>query len=295
MPEFEIVIRTVGERTEDVCIELVNRQKAANEILHVLRKNTHAKAVESTIKIGLESNAEWLIAIDADMLLIPEGLTIIRKEIRSCSSDVAILHPAVVDKLYRMKRWGLTVYRQSILSELHDEFQKIRKKQHLKIEGAAIKALSTKKNREVVFSRNVAAIHDFYQYYRDLYRKAYLNTLRNPGYNKKTEKYWKRLANSDGDYLVMFKAMQDALKEQRVLTNSATDFDLDKLERIVQCLVLEEKSSFGWDDYVDQCCASAMATEIENLEKDRMFNDYFDDSSIRLRIRAFLHKLRATE
>ncbi len=295
MEELEFVIRTVGERTEEVCIELVNQQKEDSEILHVLRENTHVKAVDSTIKIGLRCKAKWFVAIDADMLLTNDGLTKIRSEIRSCSSDVAILHPAVVDKLYRMKRWGLTVYRQSILSELYDEFLEIRKKQHLKIEGAAIKALSVKDNRKVVFLRYEVAIHDFYQYYSDLYRKAYLNALRNPGYNRKSAKCWKKLSTSDHDYLVMLKAIQDALGENRELTNSATDFEQDELDSIIQGLGLKEKSPLSWDDYVDQCNVSPMNKEIKKLDNDRMFNDYFDDSSLRSRIRSFLYRLRESK
>lgn len=293
MTDLEFVIRTVGERTEGVCIELVNRQKDEHEVLHVLREKTHADAVERTIRIGLESKAEWLVAIDADMLLLPGSMSTIRKEIRSCSDDTAIIHPAVVDKLYRMRRWGLTVYRKSILEELHDEFQIIRKKQHLKIEGAAIKELSRKKHREVIFSRNVTAIHDFYQYYRDLYRKAYLNTLRNPGFNKSVGKSWMRLAKSDDDYGVMFKAMQDATNQRRELTNSVTDFDSYELRKIVQDLGLDEKVPLGWDDYVDQCCATSMMTEIEILDKDRIYNDFFENSSMRLKVKTFLHKLIA--
>jgi len=292
MTDIEFVIRTVGERTEDVCIELVNRQKKEYEILHVLRENTHLKAVESTIRIGINSNAKWLIAIDADMLLTPESLQSIRKEISISSSDTAIIHPAVVDKMYRMRRWGLTVYRRSILNELDDKFQEIREKQHLKIEGAAIKALSEKKNRQVVFSRNVAAIHDFYQFYRDLYRKAYLNTLRNPGYNKQAAKHWKRLAGADSDYLIMLKAMNDALKEKKSLTNSVSDFDSAKLEEIVVNQGLTEKSNFSWDEYVDECYANYMNTEIGKIDHDRMFSDYFETPKKYIRFRSFSSRIK---
>ncbi|MFW2437771.1 MAG: hypothetical protein ACN4GR_00195 [Arenicellales bacterium] len=288
MTELEFVIRTVGERTEEVCIELVNRQKDEHETLHVVREKTHANAVESTIGLGLESKADWLVAIDADMLLIPGSMSTIRNEIQLCSNDTAILHPAVVDKLYRMRRWGLTVYRKSILEELNNEFQEIKKKQNIKIESAAIKQFTKNNQRQIYFSRKVAAIHDFYQYYRDLYRKAYLNASRNQGFNKNVRKYWTRLAKTDPDYLVMFKAMEDATAESRNLTNSIADFKSSELDRIVDGLGLKEKSPLGWDDYVDQCCSVSMGAEIQCIDEDRLFNDFFDSPSLPEKLKAFL-------
>ncbi|MFV1974451.1 MAG: hypothetical protein ACC651_01810 [Candidatus Scalindua sp.] len=287
MTELEFVIRTVGERTEDVCVELVNLQKDEHESLHLLRENTHAKAVESTIAIGLESRAEWLVAIDADMLLTPGSILSIRKEIRSCSDAIVVLHPAVVDKLYRMRRWGLTVYRKAALEELNIKFQDIKKKQNIKIESAAIKALGENKQRQVYFSREVAAIHDFYQYYKDLYRKAYLNVSRNQGFNKDVKKCWKRLANSDPDYLVMYKAMEDATVESRNLTNSISDFKSSELDSIVSGLGLKEKPPLLWDDYVDQCHSVSMEEEIQLIDKDRVFNDFFDNISLTQKLKTF--------
>jgi len=286
--ELEFVVRTVGERTEEVCVELVNRQKSENEKLHVLRENTHAKAVESTISVGLESGADWLVAIDADMLLTDGSIKSIRNEIQACSDSIAVIHPAVVDKMYRMRRWGLTVYRKAALEELNKMFQEIKLRQNTKIESAAIKALGENKQRQVYFSREVAAVHDFYQYYKDLYRKAYLNVSRNQGFNKEAKKCWKRLAKSDHDYLVMYKAMNDATSEKRDLTNSISDFKSSELDRIVCGLGLEEKQPLRWADYVDQCCSAPLEAEIKLIDKDHVFNDYFESTSISQKLKAFL-------
>jgi len=283
--ELEFVIRTVGERTEDVCIELVNLQKDEHESLHVLRENTHAKAVESTIAIGLESQAEWLVAIDADMLLTTGSIEIIRNEIRSCLESIAVIHPAVVDKMYRMRRWGLTVYRNAAMEELNEKFQEIKLRQNTKIESAAIKALGENTQRQVYFPREVTAIHDFYQYYKDLYRKAYLNVSRNQGFNKEVKRCWKRLANSDPDYLVMYKAMDDAASEKRKLTNSVSDFNSSELEGIVEGLELVEKSPLAWDDYVDQCSSVGIEEEIRLIDKDRVFQDFFEKPSLKQKLK----------
>ena len=66
-----------------------------------------------------------------------------------------------------------------------------------------------------MFSKTVVALHDFFQYYRDLYRKVYLNTIRNPGYTQRARQYWRKMAAVDPDYRVMAMAMQDALAGER--------------------------------------------------------------------------------
>jgi hypothetical protein len=290
--KFEFVIRTVGERTEKVCIELLNRQKSIDEQLHIVNQDSHAKAVDKTLRIGQASNAKWVVAIDADMLLIPGALAAVKAEVSTCGEDTAIIHPAVVDKLYRMRRWGLTLYRQSIIEELYDIFSEIRKKENLKIEGAAIKELTKKGNRGVVFSRNVAAIHDFYQYYGDLYRKAYLNTIRNPGYNRGLGNFWKKLAESDNDYLIMYRAMQDALNQDRLLKNSVHDFEHVELNRILQDLKLEEKTPLLWEEFIDQCLATTILQEIESIDKNKIFSDFYENNSIYQKSRSYLYEMK---
>ncbi len=62
--------------------------------------------------------------------------------------------------------------------------------------------------------------------------------------------------------------------------NSIADFKSSELDRIVDGLGLEEKPPLRWDDYVDQCCSVSMEAEIQCIDKDRVFNDFFESSSI---------------
>lgn len=278
MVSLEYVVRTVGERTEKVCVELVRRQKAGAERISILREGTHVGAIEKTFQIGLKSEADWLIAIDADMLFLPDAVSKIRDEISLCDPDVFVIHPAIFDKLYRMKRWGVTAYRMSMLEDLYTEFMKLRNKPHTKIEGAAIKELR-KRNKKAIFSRNVAAIHDYEQYYKDLYRKAYLNAIRNPG-TRVAGKQWRKWAKHDPDYLVILLGYEDALTEKRTLTNSVNDFDVKELQGKIKSLGLEEKEPLEWGEFADSEFAETMSGKIYNPSKDRIFADFFEADSM---------------
>ncbi len=278
MISFEYVIRTVGERTEEVCIELVQLQKNLNEKATVIREPTHASAVDKTFMLGLQSEADWFVLIDADMLLLPGCMQEIKNEIQSLSKNTFVIFPAVYDKLYSMRRWGVTVYRVSVIEEVYKAFQKVRRHHHLKIEGKAIKEVASRQ-KEMYFSRKVVALHDFHQYYKDLYRKTYLNAIRNPGYNKRAKKYWKKMSAQDADYLVMLKGLEDALTEGRQLTNSVNDFSQAELTERIREQRLSEKHPLYWKDFANNSFTMSMEAEISSNEKNSVFNDYFENNS----------------
>ena len=276
MIKFEYVIRTIGERTEDVCLELIGLQQKPNEKIIIVRESTHAKAIEKTFIASLNSMADWVIVVDADVLFQVDAVSRIRSKLDSCADNVFVVHFAIFDKLYSMKRWaGVHVYRVTMLEELYDKFKKIRKKPNLKIEAATIKEVE-KSNKQSLFIKDVVGIHDFEQNYKDIYRKAYLNTIRNPGNIKHARKNWKRKSSDDADYLVMLKAVNDARAENRKLANSVNDFSLAELTEIINNLGLIEKSPLLWEEYVNKCLMISMKSEICFNEKNSAFNDYYE-------------------
>jgi len=280
MIEFEYVVRSVGERTEDICVELIKLQQQPDEKITIIREPTHAKAIERTFAIGLKGMSDWVVAVDADVLLLPGSATQIRKELVSCKENVFVVNSAVYDKIYSMKRWaGVHVYRRAMLEELYDVFREIKNKPNLKIETAAIKELQ-KKNKQPLFSKIIVGTHDFKQFYKDIYRKAYLNTIRNPGNIKRAKNNWSRKSSFDADYLVMLKAMEDALAEGRRISNSLSDFNSAELADRIDALCLTEKPPLLWEEYVNDCLTTTMDSEIRSNAKNSSFNDYYESQTL---------------
>ena len=65
-----VVIRSVGERTENLCRELVAAQIAHRNIF-LVREKPFACAVQRTFQIGIDQGRPWTLAVDADTLLLP--------------------------------------------------------------------------------------------------------------------------------------------------------------------------------------------------------------------------------
>lgn len=279
------VVRTVGERTENLCNELIVRYKNQNEPMFTVRRPTHVDAIQETLELAADQPGGWIVAVDADMLLYPGALNQMRTELNSVHENASVVHFAVSDKFYRMRRWGVTAYRQCAAAEGAIVLSDIRKNPSLKIERALIRKLQ-EAGRIIDFSKTDVALHDFYQYYSDLYRKAYLNAVRNPAITKRAEKVWKRVATSDPDYIVILKGTHDAVDGSVRLSNSVRDFEPTRLKEIVESLGLEEKSPltsavFGkWD------LEALVRDEAASLRRNKVDRDFFEKGTLdRVRLR----------
>lgn len=284
------VVRSVGERTESLCIDLLEQYRCEEDSLSIIRQQTHADAVEGTLRIAADQPQQWTVAVDADMLLYPTAVDTIRRELMSAHSASSVVHFAVSDKLYRMKRWGVTVFRRDAAAEAVPILRSLREQRNLKIERALIKKLESQ-GRKVEFSRTDVALHDFLQYYADLYRKAYLNAVRNPAITRRAHRPWKRISAVDRDYAAILKGSEDALIETRQLSNSVGDFEPSILQARIRSLGLDEKNDLTVDAYVDWDIEKMVEEQRLSLRKHKVARDYFEVSLLEKLVRRARRKL----
>ena len=270
----DIVLRTVGERTCDAASRIARMQVGRD--VRVVGGDTHEEAIACTYRAASKSSAEWIVAIDADVLLLRDGIARLRTRLAACPVDTGVFYPGVFDKLYRMKRWaGLQVYRRARLDEIVAHFDKVRSQQTLKVEGRTI-AEYRRNGGGVVFSHEVFALHDFWQYYRDLYRKGYLNALRNPGYNSRARRLWLKWGRKDADYRVLRAALEQALAERRQLSNSVHDFSREELDATLSALGLDEKPPLDLDDDLLVAIDHAVDEELRSRGRRKIREDFFE-------------------
>ena len=65
------VIRSVNERTFPACYATIARD-IPSENIYVVNERPFEVALRKTYQIGIESKAEWMMTVDADVLLLPE-------------------------------------------------------------------------------------------------------------------------------------------------------------------------------------------------------------------------------
>ncbi|MGA8262216.1 MAG: hypothetical protein WB783_18580 [Arenicellales bacterium] len=253
----------------------------------IIRENTHYAAVEKTYEIGLDNGRDWTFSVDADVILEPRMVERVLDDLFSSSEDVRVAHPGVIDKLYRLKRWaGIQIYRTDSLEELRGIFKLKKQQRQLKIEGACISELRGR-GRKVAFMKRVVGLHDYYQYYRDLYRKFYLNAIRNQEMNRQAMRLWSYWCRFDDDYRVALAAMEKALEESRDLTNSVNDFSREEINETLDRLNLKEKPEMSLDVFLGTKITERVSREAGNIDVHRVFPHYFERSRLWQRLRGF--------
>jgi len=286
----DFLIRSVGERTAELCAGLI---RCSGHEPVVLRESTHFKAIEQTYRYGLESRAEWVIAVDADVVLSPRDVESFLVRLARQQDDVDVVYPGIADKLYRMERWaGLQVYRQTAFSRLLPMLLEKKGSGQLKVERACIESLRCS-GRGVFFEKCAIGLHDFFQYRRDIYRKVYLNCVRNRDMNQRASRLWKRHSAGDPDYEVALLALHDAAREQRSLENSIHDFTPAEIRQRLRVIGVEEKGPLDPGAFLRGDLEARIAAEARALHDGAMFNDYFQVHPLISRARSLATRIKS--
>jgi len=72
-----VVIRSIGERTENKCYQLIEKQISKRNIF-IVRKRPFTESIKESFKIAIEEKRKWLLCIDADVLVRENAINVFR-------------------------------------------------------------------------------------------------------------------------------------------------------------------------------------------------------------------------
>ena len=220
-PTFIVVIRTAGERTFEACKALILRQ-VPEDRLHVVDERPFEAALRRCYQIGIESDTEWMITVDADVLLRDGAINGLLAEAAAMPPDHFQVEGTVFDKLTNRARWaGLRCYRTAYLPAAASL---------LPNEGEQIRPESSTIHRFVdcghPFQRSttVYGVHDYDQYYRDVYRKVFVHASKHAHLLPELLRWWKTHAHMDADFRVALRAACDGLTASETPKADSRDY-----------------------------------------------------------------------
>lgn len=253
--QLVVVIRSAGERTEQLCKKLIQQVVDESQVL-VIREVPFEGALRKSFQIGLKSNAKWLLVIDADLLVLPESVLQILSEADAEPEDVFHLQGIIYDKFFLdYRKAGPRLYRVKSLSkavelipadgvEIRPEFSTIKKMESIGFRS---------KSSDIVFG-----VHDYEQFYGDVYRKCVVHAFKHKSEIDVLIKKWVSRTD-DIDYRVALAASLDAftiyesvsidkrlfevgwnqLKKRVGLSEKDENFDLSQVENNLKLLLDE--------------------------------------------------------
>jgi hypothetical protein len=178
------VIRSNGERTKDLCVRLVNEQIEAK----CIEITPFTEALRRCFEIGIESKADWLLTVDADVLVFPGAVREFSKLAECMQSNVFHFQGVIRDKLYPrdLRPAGHRMYRVRELPNLIGLIQ-----DDIRVESSLVKRYQ---HGTSVAVKNIFGLHDFEQWYADLRRKGRVHAIKHGAW---PVAHWKRSPDLD--------------------------------------------------------------------------------------------------
>ena len=235
-----VVIRSSEERSLQACLNSVLLQTDKNN-LRIIQERPFENALRKSFKLGIESGKRWLITLDADVLLFPNVLNDLLAAAEQMPETYVEIGARIFDKVFGAYRLaGNRVYRVSILQKALSCIPEIGTE--IRPETATLKKLAEfgHSNRKIGL---VMGIHDFEQFYGDLYRKAFVHGQKHYYLAGDLLKRCLKKKAADPDFAVILKGFCDGIVSTEKATIDAGRFR-DAADAALKELGLLEKPPF---------------------------------------------------
>jgi hypothetical protein len=244
-----VVIRTAGERTTSWCQQLVGRQITPQHI-HTIREVPFSQAVIRTFELGLKFDLTWTIAVDADVLVHSRALhSLVGLAELARPSDFR-LDARLFDKLFGGPRCvGMHLYRTAHLQQAlkialvaesvhRPEFHVV---QQMRLAGFT--------DAEV---EPVLGLHDYEQFYRDLYRKGYVHAQKHVEFLDPLQGLWQRHSVRDNDFRAVLAGSRQGQETGGIALTDATKFE-------------QNLSALGLGELVEKDATDSTPLDVEKI------------------------------
>lgn len=269
MIDVTIIIRSVGERTENLCKKLLIDQGFSNDEVFVVREVPFSASMKKSFEIGMNQGKRWTLCVDADILPRPGSISKMIELAESESKNVCEVQGYMMDKFFGGPRiGGYHLYRTSLLSKVVSLIPE--EGVNIRPESYTLKQMA-KRGYPRSIVPYIIGIHDDEQFYYDIYRKAFVHAVKHLNHAELLVNHWKRNMEKDHDFKVALRAFSDSIQNTgEIYINSEQNLYKDLFE----LAGFEEKSK------LDPSSISLHDIEyrIDNWHIDEEYYDYYPNS-----------------
>ena len=238
-----MIIRTVGERTEEACRASIRAQGVDDAQIVTVREAPFSKAM----RVGIAAGRDWTFCIDADVIMRPGSIEAMMKQAVLQPANIFELQGLVLDKLFvTLREAGNHLFRTSLLPQMIELIPE---------EGLSLRpettAMEAMRSRGYPWARvpYVVGLHDFGQSNRDIFRKCYIHAQKHSYLLNDLLPKMRIRAASDHDFTVAIAGLAEGLK-----TTGTVRIDIAHrpfAERF-EALEIEEKVPCGTGEFTPE-------------------------------------------
>ena len=257
----KVVIRSVGERTEQACIDAIRAQGIGVEEVSVVRESPFVKALRSSFEIGLNAGRDWTFCVDADVILRPGSVAGLLTLAQAAPRNTFEVQGLMLDKFtIAIRAGGVHLYRTSLLEKalklIPEAGEEIRPETFV---------LHRMQQQGYPWTTRpyVVGVHDFGQYFEDIYRKCYVHANKHLLHIPELLPHWRSRATTDPDFQVAIEGLTHGLRESGAIR---IDKELAVLKEGFASLGMDEKS----DALTDELSPAAIDKLLETWSSEQV-------------------------
>jgi len=260
------VVRSVGERTTDVCLHLL-RQILPEENVHVICEVPFSRAVRRCFEIGIEQRHKWTLVIDADVLVraafVAEVLLFADRQ----QANTFVVQGLVHDKLFNLLRpAGNHLYRTKHLPLALALIPE---------EGSTLRPEATTIDHMVergflFFQKDfVVGLHDYGQHYMDIAKKCFVQSHKHDRFVRHALPRWQAWAERDPDFRAAIIGAE-AGRQHRQTVYIDNSFLEARIAADESAATLGRKEPLEADAYDDAAVVNALRDALDAPDADHM-------------------------
>ena len=263
-----VIIRSVGERTEQACYNLLKNFFHEEQIV-IVRATPFSESIRQSFKIAIDRALPWTLCIDADVLVDIEQLPALIQKAIQTDDNVLQVQGLVLDKFIPVIRpAGNHLYRTALMGKALEFIPE--EGTSLRPETDMLNEMS-KQGYPWLQCDVLVGIHDFEQYYEDIYRKCFLQAHKHSYLIPLIEPYWIEKSSEDLDFKIAVMALNSGkIFSEKVFVDkkflNVQAMEVLKMEHI------QEKHSINSFDYVHETILEYQKSDFLKNHQERIFS-----------------------
>jgi hypothetical protein len=268
--EVLVVVTSVGERTESVCIALLAEEVPQKNIVLLNNKVSFQEKLKESFQTAIDRKSVWMLRIDADVLVKKGAIDEILKFAAESAPNTFEVHTKMLDKFSGgVRPGGAKLYRSSLLQKAIDLIPA--KEVSYRPETFVLKEME-KLGYPWIQTEVVVGLHDYEQFYKDIHRHTITNTIRGAEFIDFWKRYWKNHEEEDFDFKLALFASSEAEKYKNSNVLDVNSYYEKDLAEFLQKNNVKEKIPLD----MKALNQSSISEIVENFKPEKEYYEFIE-------------------
>ena len=235
-----VIVRSVGERTENACLELLGDIFGKENVILVKNITPLKSAAAVCYEIALKKNKKWTLIVDSDILVIKERLLNFLKYAELLSQkydDVYCVNGLMISKFREQPyNTGINLF---YTKHLEKASEYLKDADFLKTE-LFVKVKMFQENYMDYRMLYIIGLADFFQYYRDIVRKSLIFCCKWDNLDRK-KSFWEKNSRFNRDFKYALEGCRIKDETETLFCSSKSGVDSMAVNKYLDELIQEKK------------------------------------------------------